>query len=133
MSAFFAFGTLAAGLSAAALLFPQSALAGIWRLNPEARIRLQSIGPWGMLLMTVVSMACAVCAYGIWTRAAWGRRSAILLLAVNLIGDTANAVILGDLRTLVGLPIGGALIAYLSSRRVRSDFQDRPADGSGRK
>ncbi|HMA41058.1 MAG TPA: hypothetical protein VKP10_13365 [Gemmatimonadales bacterium] len=38
---------------------------------------------------------------------------ALTLLVVNVIGDTANAVIRGDWRTLFGLPIGGALIVYL--------------------
>jgi hypothetical protein len=43
-------------------------------------------------------------------------------VAVNLVGDTTNALVRGDLRTLVGLPIGGALIAYLLSAGVRSEF-----------
>jgi hypothetical protein len=33
----------------------------------------------------------------------------VAVLAVNLVGDTTNAVMRGDLRTLIGLPIGGAL------------------------
>jgi hypothetical protein len=41
---------------------------------------------------------------------------------VNLIGDAGNAAVRGDLRTLIGLPIGGALIAYLLSPRVRRQF-----------
>ena len=127
MSMFFAFGTIAAGLSAAALLFPQSPLDRLWRLNPEARIGLESMSPWGIVLMAVVSAACALCAYGVWTRAVWGRQAAILLVAVNLIGDTANAIVRGDVRTLIGLPIGGALIAYLHSRRVRAEFGPRGA------
>ena len=128
LSAFFAFGTLAAGFSVTALVFPQSVLDVLWRLNPDAKIGLQSIHPWGMWLMTLVCAACALCAYGLWTRAPWSRRTAILLLVVNLIGDTTNAIVRHDLRTLIGLPIGGALIAYLGSRRIRSEFRD-PRDG----
>ena len=112
LSAFFAFGTLAAGFSATALLFPQSVLDVLWRLNPDAKIGLQSIHPWGIWLMTLVCAACALSAYGLWTRAPWGRRTALLLLVVNLIGDTTNAIVRHDLRTLIGLPIGGAVIAY---------------------
>src|SRR5215813_13009167 len=37
--------------------------------------------------------------------------------AVLLMGDTMNAVIGHDWHTLIGLPIGGAMIAYLVSRR----------------
>ena len=35
-------------------------------------------------------------------------------------GYAANALIRGDPRTLIGLPIGLALITYLRSRRVRN-------------
>ncbi len=123
MTAFFVFGASMAGLAAAALLFPQSALDEIWRLNPDAKLNLLAIAPWGALLMIAVSAACATVAVGIRTRASWGRQAAIALLAANLIGDTANAVVRGDLRTLIGLPIGGALIAYLLSRAVRDAFR----------
>jgi hypothetical protein len=46
----------------------------------------------------------------------------LALLAVNLLGDATNAFVRGDLRTLIGLPIGGALIVYLLSSRVRGQF-----------
>jgi hypothetical protein len=39
---------------------------------------------------------------------------------VNLVGDTFNAVFRGDLRTLIGLPIGGLMIWYLISERRAS-------------
>ena len=32
---------------------------------------------------------------------------------INLIGDSLNAFLLNDLRTLIGLPIGGVMIWYL--------------------
>ena len=47
---------------------------------------------------------------------------ALILVVVNLIGDATNAAIRGDLRTLIGLPIGGALIVYLLSAGVRRQF-----------
>ena len=70
----------------------------------------------------IAFLACASCAYGLSVRARWGWRLALGILAVNLAGDTLTALILGDLRTLIGLPIGGALIAYLLSRRIRDLF-----------
>ncbi len=45
-----------------------------------------------------------------------------LVLVTNLLGDLGNAIGRGDYRTLIGLPIGGALICYLYSRRVRDVF-----------
>jgi hypothetical protein len=41
----------------------------------------------------------------------------------NLLGDLFNALKLGDLRTLIGIPIGGALIWYLVSPRTRAQFE----------
>ena len=33
---------------------------------------------------------------------------------MHLVGDSLNAILRHDLRTLIGLPIGGALIAYFA-------------------
>jgi hypothetical protein len=41
---------------------------------------------------------------------------------VNLLGDTLNAMVRGDWRTIIGLPIGGLMLVYLMSRRVRLSF-----------
>jgi hypothetical protein len=43
----------------------------------------------------------------------WGRRLAIGVLTVNLIGDSFNALFMRDAKTLIGLPIGGLMIFYL--------------------
>jgi hypothetical protein len=66
--------------------------------------------------------ACCFAAVGLWSRARWGYQLALLLLGINLVGDVSNALIRGDLRTLIGLPIGGLLIAYLLSKPVRRNF-----------
>jgi len=44
---------------------------------------------------------------------------AIALIAINLVGDTISAVSRHDLRTLAGMPIGAAMIAYLCNRNLR--------------
>lgn len=126
LSVFFVFGTVMSGLAWIALLSPGGTLEPLWRLNPEARVGFARMGPWAIVLMFVVSIACALSAWGLWIRAPWGRRLAVTILAVNLIGDGANTVLRGDLRTLIGLPIGGALIVYLLSSRIRSQFTAAP-------
>jgi hypothetical protein len=117
LAVFFGFGALAAGLAAVSLAFPGSPLEPIWRLNPTGRADLGRLGAWAVLLMALVSAACAAAATGLWRGRPSGRRLAIALLVVNLAGDLFNAVVGGDLRTLVGLPIGGAMLWYLLSRR----------------
>jgi hypothetical protein len=117
LTLFFIFGAVMAGLTAVMLLFPSSLLEPLWRLNPNARVGLAALGGWAVLLMGSVCCACAAAAVGLSRRARWGYITAIVILSVNLLGDTANAVIGHDWRTLIGLPIGGAMIIYLVSRR----------------
>ena len=130
LGAFFAFGALMSLLSAISLLFPGGPLEPMWRLNPDAHRGLAALGAWAILLMAGVSMACAASAIGLWVRAAWGRRLALGVLTANLIGDLLGALIRHDARTLIGLPIGGGLIAYLLSARVRHLFEATHTGGS---
>jgi hypothetical protein len=116
LSGFFVFGATMSGLTCVLLLFPGTALDRVWRLNPEAQQALRQIGGWAILLTAIVCASCALAARGLWIRAPWGRWLALGILTVNLIGDLGNAFFRGDLRTLIGLPIGGALIVYLLRR-----------------
>jgi hypothetical protein len=127
LSGFFLFGTAMSFLTCIALLFPGSRLEPVWRLNPQAHEAFLQMGPWAIGLMAIVCLACAFSARGLWIRARWGHRLALGVLAVNLIGDAMNAILRGDLRTLIGLPIGGVLIAYLLSARVKSLFHPQDA------
>lgn len=123
LAAFFTFGVLASSTSALALASPGSRLESIWRLNPEARAGLERMGPGAIALMIGVALACAGAAVGLWTGRRWGYRLAVGVLSCSLLGDLFNAVVGGDRRTLIGLPIGGAMLAYLLSRRIRDRFR----------
>ena len=125
LSVLFALGAIIATLTAVALRFPGRALDAIWRLNPEAHIGFLSMGSGAIVLMIVVAVACTAGAAGLWLRARWGRTLAIALLAFNLLANLATALLRGDPRTLIGVPIAGALIAYLSRAEVRSRFRTR--------
>jgi uncharacterized membrane protein (DUF2068 family) len=117
LSLFFVFGTVMSGLAAVMLLFPGSVLEPLWRLNPQARAGFVTMGNWAVLLMALVCAACATAAIGLWRCARWGHWTALAILSINLAGDTLNALIAHDWRTLIGLPIGGVVIAYLFSKR----------------
>ena len=128
LALFFAFGTAMSLLAALALSFPRSALQTVWRFNPQAHAGLAAFGAWAIVLMLVVGVACGLAAVGVWRGAGWGRAVAVSVLAVNLLGDAGNALVRGDVRTLIGVPIGAALIAYLLlNRRVRAYFAPRAA------
>ena len=123
LSIFFLFGALMCLLTVIALIFPGGLFDPLWHLNPDAHRAFQRIGGWAILLMALVGTACLLSAIGLATRAPWGRQLAVGVLAVNLVGDAVSAVVRHDLRTLIGLPIGGAMILYLLSRRVARYFE----------
>src|SRR6267154_5305290 len=127
LAAFFVFGALMAFLAFLGPLLTGGFLEPLWRLNPGAHRAMAELGAWGMLLMAAVAIACALAGIGLWIQAQWGRRLAVGILAINLLGDVMNAVTRGDLRTLIGIPIGGAMIFYLLRARTRAQFEIRSA------
>lgn len=123
ISVFLGLGSLIALTTVIALLFPGGPLDSMWHLNPPARDGFRAIGRAAFVLMPVVSAWCAASAFGLSQRRVWGLRVAIGLLTVNLMGDLGNAFLRGDMRTLIGIPIGGAMIGYLLSKRSRDWFR----------
>jgi hypothetical protein len=107
------------GLTFLMLLLPRSPLDAMWRLNPRAHEGLSSLGWPAPLLMAATSLACMTAALGLWRCARWGLWTAVAILTINLVGDTGNALITGDRRALIGLPIGGLMIWYLVRQRRR--------------
>ena len=95
------------------LIFPGTMLDSLWRLNPEAHAAFQSIGSLSILLMATVGTACGLAAIGLARNTTWGCWLGILVLTVNLVGDLTNALLRHDLRTLIGVPIAGAMMLYL--------------------
>jgi len=124
LSAFFGIGAAICLLTIVILLFPGSALDSLWKLNPDARVAFQSLGKLSILLMLIVGTACASAAIGLAKRTRWGIPLALGILIVNLVGDSLNAFVRHDFRTLIGLPIGVAMIAYLLAVRRRVLNQD---------
>jgi hypothetical protein len=122
LALFFAFGTTMCALTLVLLVFPGSRLDLLWRINPQARTALGSLGVWAVLLMVCVGTACAAAAVGLFRGAPWGRTVAILVLACNLVGDVANAGLRHDYRALIGVPIGGLFIGYLVGKTASSYF-----------
>lgn len=121
---FFAAGALICLVTMLALAFPGGFLEPIWRLKPEARVEFQKIGDWSLALMAVVGVACGLAAVGLAKNSEWGRLLAIGVLAVNLVGDSLNAILRHDPRTLIGLPIGGLMILYLQKKSARQSRQE---------
>jgi len=131
LSLFFMFGAAMASLTCIALLTPGGFIEPMWRLNPRAQVEFSTIGSWGVVLMVVVAGVCAAAGRGVWIRARWGYRLALGGLSVNLVADVVSAIVRKDPRTFVGVPIVAALISYLLSKGVRTQFDTRsPERGS---
>ena len=111
--------TLVASLS---LLFPNGALEPIWRLNPRARVDLDAIGLWAVLLFFVVGVTCLIVGIGLWHGKRWGYLLAMVGLCINALGDLINALSGREPRAIVGVPIVMLILAYLLTRRVRIFF-----------
>lgn len=118
LSLFFVFGSFASSLTALMLLLPGTPLDMLWHLNPHAREGFLMMGRWAVLLMLTVCFVCAMAAVGLWRGQSWGCWTAIVILTLNLIGDTISSLFLQDRRTLIGLPIAGLMIAYLLKKRT---------------
>jgi hypothetical protein len=104
------------------LAFPTSSLTALWSLNPRARDAFGAMGIWAIVLMLAVGSACAFASVGLWRHRHWGLVIAIAVLSCNLVGDLLNAIVFGDRRALIGVPIATALLAYLiavAKRRPR--------------
>jgi hypothetical protein len=113
LALFFAFGACMCALTIVLLIFPGTMLDSLWRLNPEAHAAFQSIGWLSILLMATVGTACGLAAIGLARDMTWGCWLGILVLTINLLGDLTNALLRHDPRTLIGVPIAGAMMVYL--------------------
>lgn len=112
--------TLASGMS---LLTPGGPLEPMWRVNPGAREAFGRMGLAGPALMATLSAACASAALGLWRGRSWGYQAAVVLLAINLMAAIANVLTGAEPRAKVGIPIVAALLAFLTSKQVRSYFR----------
>jgi uncharacterized membrane protein (DUF2068 family) len=118
----FLFGTVASFVSLVALAVPGSFLEPIWKLNPRAHAGFATMHRWAIVLMCVVCVACALTAVGLWRGARWGYWLAIVMLAVNLLGDIANVLVGTERKALIGIPIVIIILIFLVSKRVRDFF-----------
>jgi hypothetical protein len=123
MAAFFGFGAAMSAAIVLALATPGGWLEPMWRLNPRARDQFAAMGPWGVVLMGVVGVACLVAAVGLLRLSRLGWLVAVALLAVSLVGDFANALLGIEPRAWLGVPIAALLLWYLTSARMRAVFR----------
>jgi uncharacterized membrane protein (DUF2068 family) len=122
LSLFFAAGAIISGSAALSLLLSRTFLIQMWRLNPRAQIGLAASGGWGILLLALVCIGCALAAVGLWRTKIWGYRIAIAMLLINLTGDIYNTVSGNEPRAIIGIPIVLLILAFVTPRKIRQHF-----------
>ena len=122
LSIFFCVATLITTIAAVSLFFANGFLEPIWRLNPRGRASLGAFGIWAVLLFSLVGLACAIAALGLWRKRRWGYFTAIAVLSINLLGDLINVVSGNEPRAIIGVPIAALIIIYLLRPKVRTFF-----------
>ena len=122
LSVFFALGAGLSFIAWVSLLTPGGPLEPLWDMNPRAHAALEGTGPAGVTLMSLVSVACGFATVGLWTGALWGYRTAAALLVLNLLAEITNVVLGVERRAIIGVPILAGLLAFLSTKQVRSYF-----------
>lgn len=123
LSLFFFGATAITLVAAVSLLYPNGFLEPIWKLNPRGRAGLGVIGMWAVLLFSVVCLACAVAAVGLWRGARYGYATAITVLTINSLGDLFNVISGTEPRAIIGIPIVIMILAYLLTAKVRRFFR----------
>ena len=123
LSIFFIAATAITVVASISLLFPDSFLEPMWRVNPRGREGLGAIGVWAVVLFFVVGSACALAAIGLWRGIRWGYAMAIIVLSINLLGDLFNVISGTEPRAAIGIPIVIVILVYLMSQRVRVFFR----------
>jgi hypothetical protein len=123
LSLFFFAATAITLVAAVSLLYPNGFLEPIWKLNPRGRAGLGAIGIWAALLFSVVCLACAVAAIGLWRGARYGYATAITVLTINSLADLFNVISGTEPRAIIGIPIVIIILAYMLTERVRRFFR----------
>ncbi len=125
LGVFFGAGAAISLTSTVALLFPESFLHPMWRLNPRALQAFTDMGPAAFVLLMVISVACISTAWGLWLGKLWGYRLAIVLFIVHLVADIYNVVSGTEPRAAIGIPIVAAILWLLARPRTKAFFFQR--------
>jgi hypothetical protein len=117
MGIFLFFGAVMASLAATTLLWPGTALDRIWALNTAAYQQLAPLGGTVGILFLVLGAALAAAGVGWFRRRLWGWTLAVVLIAVQVLGDVVNCIRVDFLRGGVGVLIAGALLLFFCNQR----------------
>lgn len=108
--------------AAITLLHPGTDLDRLWSSNPGAHRALLSFRKPAGVMFLLIATTAAITGYSWLRRRMWAWRLAVLGIGTQVLGDCVN-LIRGDLlRGGAGLLIGGGLLIYLLSSKIKNNF-----------
>jgi hypothetical protein len=115
-----------ASLAGITLSWRGTALDGIWTLNPRAYSELVPLGQPIGLLFLLLATALAIAGRGWLKRRRWGWLLAVVIIAIQILGDIANVFFGRIIQGVVGVTIAGALLVYMTRPSMRACFVATP-------
>jgi hypothetical protein len=119
---FLLFGAVMASLAATTLLWRGTALDRVWALNPIAYKQLAPLGRVVGVLFLLLGAALTTAGIGWFRRRLWGWKLAVIIIAIQVLGDVINCVRGDWLRGGEGIVIAGALLLFLLQPRIKATF-----------
>ena len=100
-------------------LAPEYAL---WALNPMAYKQLAPLGGTVGIFFALLGAVLTAAGIGWFRRRLWGWRLAVVIIAVQVLGDVVNCIRGDWLRGGTGVIIAGALFLFLVRPKIRAIF-----------
>ena len=123
LAAFCVLAACASGFAAATLAWPGTAIDAAWQVNPDGHEGLRSLGAGAIVGMTALSATAAFAAYGVLTLHRWAWWLVVAGIGINATSDLLTAIVTGKPATLIGVPIAGAILWWLTRPVVRARFR----------
>jgi len=124
---FLLFAAVMASLAGVTLIWRHAPLTRMWRLNPRAYTVLAPLGAAAGVPFLILGM-CLAAAAVLWLRhRVWGWRLAVVIVALQTLGDLVNMFLGRVIEGGAGVAIAGALLGYLLWTPVRAAFRRPPS------
>jgi hypothetical protein len=123
IAAFLFFGAVMGTLAGITLIWPGTFLSLAWRLNPRAYAQMAPLGTSMGISFLGLAIIMAIAGY-LWIRRRyWGWLLALIIFALQFLGDLANLLAGEFLKGGLGIVIAGGIVAYLLRPKVRTAFR----------
>jgi hypothetical protein len=128
---FLFFGAVVSYLAGITLVWRGTVLERMWTFNPTAYKQLMPFGASAGVLFLLLSAVLTVAGRGWFKRCLWGWRLAVVIVAIQVLGDLLNVLMGNVVKGGIGFTLAGALLIYLLRSDVRAAFANRNVKSIG--